>query len=161
MWVTAAAQVPALQSSPIHRGEFHIHRLVPLDLGLPLSYGVGTLPPDIVVGPRSLWPHELELEFALVVYAVFAERVQDAVVWVIGVFWVHAQPSARGTQVLVSLTEQQLPCQFCFRCRWIVGRLNDMHYNLGVRVNGVDSARAHTNAMAHAFLLLIERGIAD
>ena len=90
------------------RGEFDIHSLVPLHLRLVSRFG-GLLP-DIVVIPLSLWPHELELEFAFVVFALVVERVQDTVVRVLGFRRVNTQPLARWIQVFrTSLTEQQLP----------------------------------------------------
>ena len=66
--------------------------------------------PDIVVSALSFWPHELELEFAFVVFALVVERVQDTVVRVLGFRRVNAQPLARWIQVFRScLTDQQLP----------------------------------------------------
>ena len=104
-----AVQIPTLQSSPQLRLEFHIHSLVPLHLRL-LSHRVGGLLPDIVVSALSFWPHELELEFAFVVFALVVERVQDTVVRVSGFRRIHAQPLVRWSQELgTGLTEQQIP----------------------------------------------------
>ena len=111
-----AVHIPALQSSPQLRLEFHIHSLVPLHLRL-LSHRVGGLLPDVVVGGLSLWPHKLELEFAFVVFALVVECVQDTVVRVSGFRRIHAQPLVRWLQeIRTSLTDQQFPSRLSFPC---------------------------------------------
>ena len=95
---------------------FHLPRL--------LSHRVGGLLPDIVVSALSLGPHELELEFAFVVFALVVERAQDTVVRVLGFRRVNAQPLARWVQVFgTSLADQQLPRSW-LRCWGEVGWLH-------------------------------------
>ena len=80
--------------------------------------------PDVVVSALSFWPHELEHEFAFVVFALVVERVQDTVVRVLGFRRVKAQPLARRIQIFgTSLTDQQLPRSW-LRCWGEVGWLH-------------------------------------
>ena len=113
-----AVYIPVLQSPPQIRIEIHIHSLVPLHRRL-LIHRVRRLLPDVVVSALSFWPHELEHEFAFVVFALVVERVQDTVVRVTGFRRIHAQPLDRRIQeIRTSLTEQQRP-QYWGEVAWL------------------------------------------